>query len=537
VVRARHRGADEHARPAGGGGPLPPPDDRSSGGHPSAPLPPFPPSAWSKLASRREAPAGEDTVAGSGPVPEDTQAAPLPPSVPEAHAGGRDDDAWYDAREHDAGHAPGEAWDERGAGDWDATGGLDVIGHHVDGDPAGDADVTDVHPRALDDLDDPATDDLDLIGDDDRSDDAAGLPLDDDVPLSTGESSHGRRRRRRRRVALAVSLVVLAGLALGIVFGGRQVLDLVNPPDFTGAGTGSVQIRVQDGDTLKTIGQTMVDSGVIASVRPFVKAAEGTPQATSISPGTYALRHHMSGRAALDLLLQPGSRLTSRVTLPEGITVAVTLQKLARGTGTPLAQLQAAVADPATLGLPAYAGGKVEGFLFPATYDFEPGTTPVQMLQAMVDRTSKTLDDLAVPAAQRLQVLTEASIVQAEGKTPDDMAKIARVLVNRLASGMPLQLDTTVNYANGKNGVTTTAQDRANPSPYNTYAHPGLPPGPIGNPGEDAIRAVLAPAQGSWLYFVVVNPDTGETRFATTPQEAQANTALFQQWLREHPGR
>jgi UPF0755 protein len=331
--------------------------------------------------------------------------------------------------------------------------------------------------------------------------------------------------------------VVLAGLALGIVFGGRQVLDLVDPPDFTGAGTGSVQIRVQDGDTLKTIGQTMVDSGVIASVRPFVKAAEGTPQATSISPGTYALRHHMSGRAALDLLLQPGSRLTSRVTLPEGITVAVTLQKLARGTGTPLAQLQAAVADPATLGLPAYAGGKVEGFLFPATYDFEPGTTPVQMLQAMVDRTSKTLDDLAVPAAQRLQVLTEASIVQAEGKTPDDMAKIARVLDNRLAAGMPLQLDTTVNYANGKTGVTTTPQDRANPSPYNTYVHPGLPPGPISNPGEDAIRAVLAPAQGSWLYFVVVNPDTGETRFATTPQEAQANTALFQQWLREHPGR
>jgi UPF0755 protein len=281
----------------------------------------------------------------------------------------------------------------------------------------------------------------------------------------------------------------------------------------------------------------MVDSGVIASVRPFVKAAEGTPQATSISPGTYALRHHMSGRAALDLLLQPGSRLTSRVTLPEGITVAVTLQKLARGTGTPLAQLQAAVADPATLGLPAYAGGKVEGFLFPATYDFEPGTTPVQMLQAMVDRTSKTLDDLAVPAAQRLQVLTEASIVQAEGKTPDDMAKIARVLDNRLAAGMPLQLDTTVNYANGKTGVTTTPQDRANPSPYNTYVHPGLPPGPISNPGEDAIRAVLAPAQGSWLYFVVVNPDTGETRFATTPQEAQANTALFQQWLREHPGR
>jgi UPF0755 protein len=245
----------------------------------------------------------------------------------------------------------------------------------------------------------------------------------------------------------------------------------------------------------------------------------------------------MSGKAALDLLLQPSSRLVSRVTLPEGLTAAVTLQKVAAATHVPLDQLQAAAANPAAIGLPPYAGGKVEGFLFPATYDFEPNTTPTEMLQAMVDRTQKALDGLAVPADQRMHVLTEASIVQAEGKTPDDMAKIARVLDNRLAAGMPLQLDTTVNYANGKNGVTTTAQDRANPSPYNTYAHPGLPPGPIGNPGEDAIRAVLAPAQGSWLYFVVVNPDTGETRFATTPQEAQANTALFQQWLREHPGR
>ena len=116
------------------------------------------------------------------------------------------------------------------------------------------------------------------------------------------------------------------------------------------------------------------------------------------------------------------------------------------------------------------------------------------------------------------------------------MAKVARVLDNRLAINMPLQLDTTVNYANGKTGLTTTPQDRQNPSPYNTYVHPGLPPGPIGNPGEDAIKAVLTPAQGDWLFFVVVNPDTGETRFATTAEEHQANVAIFQQWLREHPG-
>jgi UPF0755 protein len=101
---------------------------------------------------------------------------------------------------------------------------------------------------------------------------------------------------------------------------------------------------------------------------------------------------------------------------------------------------------------------------------------------------------------------------------------------------MPLQLDTTVNYANGKGGITTTPEDRANLSPYNTYQHPGLPPGPINNPGEQALRAVLAPAEGDWRYFVVVDPDTGDTRFAVTAEEHQANVLLFQQWLRENPG-
>ena len=126
--------------------------------------------------------------------------------------------------------------------------------------------------------------------------------------------------------------------------------------------------------------------------------------------------------------------------------------------------------------------------------------------------------------------------MQAEAASPEDMAMVAQVLDNRLAIGMKLQLDTTVNYASGKTGITTTAEDRANPSPYNTYYSAGLPPGAISNPGEDALRAVLTPTPGEWLYFVVVNPDTGETRFAATYEEHQANVALFQQWLRDNPG-
>jgi UPF0755 protein len=154
----------------------------------------------------------------------------------------------------------------------------------------------------------------------------------------------------------------------------------------------------------------------------------------------------------------------------------------------------------------------------------------------MVSGTVRVLDRLQVPEADRLRVITEASIVQAEAGSVEDMGKVAQVLDNRLAIDMPLQLDTTVNYANGKAGITTTSEDRANPSLYNTYVHPGLPPGAISNPGEEALRAVQAPTPGDWLFFVVVDPDTGETRFAATAQEHQANVLLFQQWLRDNPG-
>jgi UPF0755 protein len=247
------------------------------------------------------------------------------------------------------------------------------------------------------------------------------------------------------------------------------------------------------------------------------------------------MRLQMSGQAALDMLLDPQARLLSRVTLPEGLTVQRTLAKLAEQTGRPIEELNAAAADTASLGLPAYANGSLEGFLFPATYDIEPDTAPADILRQMVARGIKAMDDLQIPEDQRLRVLTEASIVQAEAGSVEDMGKIATVLNNRLADGMPLQLDTTVNYANGKSGITTSAQDRQNPSPYNTYLHPGLTPGPISNPGEEALRAVLKPTPGDWRYFVVVDPDTGETRFAATGQEHQQNVQLFQQWLRDHP--
>ena len=132
-------------------------------------------------------------------------------------------------------------------------------------------------------------------------------------------------------------------------------------------------------------------------------------------------------------------------------------------------------------------------------------------------------------------MLIKASIVQAEAGRSQDMPKVARVLENRLARHIPLQLDSTVSYATGHFGITTSARDRASRSPYNTYRVAGLPPGPIDSPGIAAVKAVLNPAAGDWLFFVTVNPDTGETKFAVTEAQRVAITREFQAWLRTHP--
>ncbi len=359
----------------------------------------------------------------------------------------------------------------------------------------------------------------------------------EDIPVKPYDRRTGRARRRRSPVAIVLSLLVLAGLVVGIVLGGQRLIELVNPmaQDYAGQGTGEISVRVQDGDTLSDIGRTLLEADVIASVAPFVDAAENNAASVGIQPGVYSMRLQMSGQAALDQLLDPASRMLSRVTLPEGLTVERTLARLAEETGRPIEEYRSAAADTAALGLPAYANGQLEGFLFPATYDVEPDTAPADVLRQMVARSTEVLAGLGIAEADRLTVVTKASLVQAEAGSVEDMGKVARVLENRIADGMPLQLDTTVNYANGKGGITTSAEDRANQSPYNTYAHPGLPPGAINNPGEDALRAVLAPPPGDWFFFVVVDPDTGETRFARTGAEHQQNVLLFQQWLRANP--
>ena len=352
-------------------------------------------------------------------------------------------------------------------------------------------------------------------------------------------SAERRRRRGRRRlralVVVAIALVVIAvalRVAVGPITG--LVSQVTESDDYPGPGSGQTQVTVVSGDSGSEIGTALAEAGVVKTAGAFASAASADPRAASIVPGTYALRERMSAKGALALLLDPGSLRSLSFTVPEGMTAAQALQRAADATRLPLQALQAAATDPA-VGLPPGAQGRLEGWLFPATYDFPLDVTADQVVAKMVARTTQALDAAAVPPDQRETVLTKASLIQAEAGPSDDMAKVSRVIDNRITSGQNLQFDTTVNYATGKTGLTTTDADRASASPYNTYLNPGLPPGPISNPGDQAIAAAMAPAEGPWLYFVVVNPDTGQTKFSTTFEEHQANVEEFQAWLRANP--
>jgi len=357
----------------------------------------------------------------------------------------------------------------------------------------------------------------------------------------SARAAERRRRARSRRgwISVLVGLGVLVAAAGLAWFTLRPlVAALTEANDYPGPGTGQVSVTVAQGASGTAIGQTLKDAGVIKSVKAFIEASNADSRATGIRPGVYVMKREMTAAGALELLVDPANLVVKRFTVTEGQRLTEILDVVAEGTGIPRADLEAAVKHPADIGLPEQAGGLVEGWLFPATYAVSPDLSAAEVLAQMVRRTVKELTDLDVASAEWNQTIIEASLVEAErGQNEEDAAKIARVLVNRVAANRPLQLDTTVNYALGRRKVAVTEKETKIDSPYNTYLHPGLPVGAICSPGGVAIQAVLHPAEGPWMYFVAVNPDTGQTKFATTEQEFFALQAELNKWLAANPDR
>ncbi len=356
---------------------------------------------------------------------------------------------------------------------------------------------------------------------------------EDTLPPSRNASSWA-----RRITGIAVLLAILA-LAWGtwsfLTGGGGAVAET----DYAGEGVGEVDIIVARGDTLTAIGQTLTDAGVVRSVDAFIDAAEANEAAASIGPGTYTLRLQMSGASAIDLMLDPISRADSRLVLPEGLRLPQTIEAAAQTSGLPLSEFEQVIDNPGLLPLPPWAEQRPEGFMFPATYDLAGDETAEEILATLVTRFDQSALELDLVARAEAidrtpyEVMIVASLVQAE-VLPEDMRKAAAVIYNRLDEGMPLQFDSTVSYALGITELQLSAEQLETESPYNTYANEGLPPTPINSPGEAAIEAALNPAKANWLYFVTINPDTRETKFAKDYDRFLRLKDQLREWLAEN---
>ena len=345
----------------------------------------------------------------------------------------------------------------------------------------------------------------------------------------------GNRKKKRGFAGCFAVIIALAVILGGAYFVGTKGFHylkdhLSSAQDYPGPGHGQVLFQVKSGDTVTQIGRELKAKGVVASVEAFMNASNGK---TGIQVGYYQLKKRMSAQDAFDVLINPKRIVTTAVTIPEGLRVSDTVQILAAKTKFSTQQFDAALQDTSALGLPSYANGNPEGYLFPSTYGFGPKEKPADMLKAMVDRWKQSAADnkLETGAAAQgktpAEIMTIASLIQAEGRGKD-MAKVSRVIYNRLdgpgdqggTNGL-LQIDATVNFALNRKGVVavTTDETHNTQSPYNTYLHPGLPPGPINSPGDAAINAALHPADGPWYYYVTVNLRTGETKFGATYAE------------------
>jgi UPF0755 protein len=354
-----------------------------------------------------------------------------------------------------------------------------------------------------------------------------------------GENRERLRRQRRRRtvVAVLVAVALLGGagyLVAGVLaplFDRSSAGQTVT--DHPGPGHGSAQVVVNPGDTGATIGEALREAGVVASVDAFTTAYSANPDAASIQPGTYELLLEMKASDAVTALLDTARRISYKVTVPEGLTANQTFERISAVTLIPVPDLQAA-AISGGIGLPAESGGNVEGWLFPATYSFEPASTATTILTEMVTKTASVMDGLGVPADRRQTVLITASVAEKEVAFAEEYPKVARVIQNRLEREIPLGMDSINAYGLGKSGTELTAADFEVDNPYNSRLHLGLPPTPISNPGEAAIAGALSPAEGDWVYFVTVDLDTGETIFTSSYDEFLAAKERYQQWVAEN---
>ena len=323
-------------------------------------------------------------------------------------------------------------------------------------------------------------------------------------------------------IAISVVFVVLIG---GILFWNHNHPDLDFPAGTAGP---EIEVNIPAGSSGVEIGRILAKEGVVKTSVIFFRAATADKRAESISAGLYLVNTHLSAKEAIEQFLDK-KRLQGKFLIIEGARLSEIKTNLVK-IGFTAEQVDKALNSIKTPR--GFETDNLEGLLFPANYTILPDEEVSTLLQGALDRFAQELKNISFDDyAKELnlkpaELLTIASIVQAEGFTDEDFGKVSRVIYNRLKIGMPLQMDSTLLYANKSRGeIRVTNRELKIASKYNTYKYKGLPPGPIGSPGGAALVATIKPTPGNWLYFVTVSP--GETKFTNSYSEFLTFKAEF----------
>jgi len=322
--------------------------------------------------------------------------------------------------------------------------------------------------------------------------------------------SHDAERRPRRRLVRRLWLAARVLLLLGVVAAGLAAFLAYQHVTQSGAAGESVRITIPDGATGRDVGRILAEKGLVEHEAFFRLAMRLDPSRKPIVQGWYALPRGLSALELLHILQKGSNRAPEpdeipdelKVTVPEGLTIA----QAARQFANPRAFIEAA-SDPALIARLGVKANSLEGFLLPNTYYFTKKPTEREVVERMLGEFEKQYATLTAesPPPQgydKLALVTIASLVEEEARVPEERPSIAAVIFNRLKKHMPLQLDSTLQYALNKYGQRLLHSDQEIDSPYNTYKHTGLPAGPISSPGPASLKAALQPAVVDSLYFV-----------------------------------
>ncbi|ATE56333.1 MULTISPECIES: endolytic transglycosylase MltG [Actinosynnema] len=392
-------------------------------------------------------------------------------------------------------------------------------------------------------------DDLGLFNDPEAKDERGGRGA------KAALASRLKGKRKRTAVMWTAVALVLAVGGGGAYYGYRTLSGIGSWEDYSGAGDTDAIVEVKDGDPVSAIATTLKEQGVVASARAFTEASKNDARVTGIQPGFYLLKTNMSGANAVTMMVDPKSKIVPLevrggfvlhdITQPGGSVTKGVFTLIAEASCVEIDGQKKCVtsdevrdaaenADPASLGVPEWAmadftkvnkARRLEGLIVPGLYHLKPNVPAAELLRDVITTSANRIQSYGIPGGAKntgfrpYEVLVIASLVEKEG-LEKDFARVSRVIQNRLSIGMPVQLDSTINYELDKPTLETSADDRDSNSPYNTYKFPNLPPTPIGSPSKQAIEAAINPENGEWEYFVKCQKD-GTSCFAKTFEEHQ----------------